>query len=150
MNKKKFINTKNTLNENYREILKNISRDNVCPFCEENLPKYHPKKILFKTDYWIVTTNAWPYSGTKHHFLLIYKKHITHLKKIPQRATTDMLEITKGLTAQYKIEGGSLLMRFGKSESTGASVEHLHAHLISPDRQNKNYDPKKGIIARIG
>ena len=44
---------------------------------------------------------------------------------------------------KYKIEGGGLTVRFGNSDYTGATVHHLHFHLIVPkfNKKKKEVDP---------
>lgn len=150
MVKKKFVNHNNTKNENYKKVLEKIKKDGVCPFCEKNF-KYHPKEIHFKTKYWIVTDNAWPYDTTKHHFLMVYRpKHICHIYDLPKEAILDKHKIEKKLCKKYNINGGTILMRFGSSEDTGASVEHIHFHIIVPDKEHKDYDKKNGVVVRVG
>ncbi len=135
----------------YLKVLQKIDKEGICPFCEENFLIHHPKEILFKTKYWIVTTNGWPYKATKKHFLVVYKpKHICHIEEMPQEAFEDKLNIIKKLTNEYKIQGGTLMMRFGTSDHTGASVEHLHFHIIQPDKNHEDYDKEIGVIARVG
>ena len=34
---------------------------------------------------------------------------------------------------KYKIKGGGLVLRFGKTIYTGSTVNHLHFHLIVPE-----------------
>jgi len=38
---------------------------------------------------------------------------------------------------KWKIRGGGVAMRFGKTDYTGASVSHLHFHIISPELDKK-------------
>lgn len=138
-------------NPSYLKVLQKIDSEGICPFCEKNFLIHHPKKILFKTKYWIVTTNGWPYKATKNHFLMVYRpKHICHVEELPKAAFEDKLKIIQKLTKDKKIKGGTFMMRFGTSTHTGASVEHLHFHLIEPDKKHKEYDKEVGVIARVG
>lgn len=146
------VNTSNgKRNPGYFKVLQKIEEEGICPFCEENFLIHHPKKILFKTKYWIVTTNGWPYKATKNHFLMVYRpKHISHIEEMPKAAFQDKLDIIKKLTKDEGVQGGTLMMRFGASHHTGASVEHLHFHLIQPDKKHEDYDDSVGVIARVG
>lgn len=140
----KIVDINNARSEEQIAALKKIREGNFCPFCRrEYLEKEHKKPILLETDEWLATENRWPYEGTKTHLLLIHKKHITHVNELSSKAWTDLHEIIKKLTE--KILGGTLLMRFGSTANTGATVEHLHAHLVSGDP-----DYKKPILARVG
>ena len=134
-----------------RKVMQKIIDDGVCPFCEENFEKYHPKPVLFKTKYWIVTENAWPYDMTKNHFLLVYRpKHIDHSSKIEPDGWKDFKEIIERLEKDNGLDSGTFLMRFGNMNTTGATVKHIHAQIVQSDKDNPKYDPKIGLISRIG
>ena len=50
-----------------------------------------------------------------------------------------LLDLARHVVCQYHIRGGALAMRFGDTRLTGATVVHMHAHLIVP-----KLCPKKG------
>ena len=138
-------------NKEYKKVLEAIHAGGFCPFCEKNLMIHHKKKIHFKTKYWIVTENSWPYKATKYHFLIIYRpKHLCHIKDLSKEAILDKFSVEKKLCQKYKITGGTMMMRFGSSHDTGASVEHLHFHLVVANKKSKDYDPAIGVMARLG
>jgi diadenosine tetraphosphate (Ap4A) HIT family hydrolase len=147
---KSILNLNNSRKKEQIEVMKKIISDGVCPFCEENIEKYHTKPILFKTDRWIVTENAWPYDGAKKHWLLIYKFHIEHTKEIDGMGWKDIGEILKRLEKEEDLDYGTFLMRFGDTAKTGATVLHVHLQLIQSDPDSPSYDPKVGIFTRIG
>lgn len=51
----------------------------------------------------------------------------------------DILKLAHWAEKKYQIVGGGLAMRFGATRYTGATVCHLHAHLIVP-----TIDPRSG------
>ncbi len=146
--KKELLNLKNTRTPEQQALMQKIIKDGVCPFCAKNFKKYHPKPILKETDYWFFTENMSPYTGTKHHFILVYKKkHITELSELPVGAAAGMLTILKWATKKYKFPGGAFFMRFGDTKYTGSSVAHLHAHLLMGDQD----DPKhESVRVKLG
>lgn len=148
--KENLLNLNNARKKDQTDVMKKILDDGTCPFCEENIEKYHPKPILFKTDRWIVTENAWPYSGTKKHWLVIYKFHIENTKEIDEQGWKDIGEIFSRLGKEEDLDYGVLLMRFGDTTKTGATILHLHFQLIQADTDSESYDPEVGIITRIG
>jgi len=118
---------------------------------EDEIEKYHPKPILFKTKFWIVTHNAWPYEFTKNHFLLIYRPaHIEDSSQMNNHAYAEIKEIITKLNREHGLGSGTFLMRFGDMKKTGATVLHLHAQIIEGDSEHPNYDPQKGVITRVG
>ncbi len=112
------------------KVMERIIRDGRCPFCRENFLEYHTKEILFETDHWLVTPNFEPYKGSKLHLILVPREHCTSPEELTPVAWADLQDVVKRVRAGYETPGGSLWMRFGDTEYTGASVRHLHAQLI--------------------
>ena len=113
------------------ELMEEIAKDGVCPFCQENFTKYHPKPIIKENKHWFLTENMSPYKGTRVHLITVYKdKHVTMSREIPDKHMPEMFELINWAIEKHKIEGGSILIRFGDSSYTGGSVDHFHAHLI--------------------
>ena len=75
--KKTFVNLKHARTQEQIDVMTQIEKDGVCPFCMENFLKYHPKPILDENENWVVTENMSPYEGTVHHFLFVCKRHFT-------------------------------------------------------------------------
>jgi len=134
----------NSRTEEQRLVMEKIQADGVCPFCRKHFETYHSKSILFETEHWIVTENAWPYENTKEHFLLVAKQHVTLPSDLSQEAWLDLQRCIKTLRHEKGLERGTLLMRFGDSESTGSTVNHLHAQIVV------SASPDVPIVTRIG
>ncbi len=115
----------------YTDTLQKITDEGICPFCEKNLLRHHSKPILFKNKAWIVTKNAWPYEGSKHHFLLISRTHIEDAKDMSPDEWKMLGSAYRKLSKDYKLKGATLFMRTGDTRYTSASVKHLHAQVIS-------------------
>lgn len=133
----------------YSDVIKKINEDGVCPFCKDHLVKYH-KKPLTERNFWWITDNMYPYSPTKHHRLLIHKEHISHISEISKEAWDELNEIVKDDSTTLDISGGTFIMRFGNTKYTGASVTHLHAHILQSNPDDPSYDKTKGLVMRIG
>jgi len=131
-----FIIKDNIRREDQREVMDKIATADHCPFCPENLLKYHKKTILKEGRFWILTDNQWPYKKTKHQLLAIYKTHIEHISKMDPAAGAELIEMFKEEAVKRNIPGGGIAMRFGSNPehgSYGNSVLHIHAHMIEPD-----------------
>jgi diadenosine tetraphosphate (Ap4A) HIT family hydrolase len=147
---KEFVNPENTSfrpDGVYRQVIDKIKDDGVCPFCPEQVARYHKKPIIADGRYWILTDNMYPYKGAKHHILLIHKMHIETITNISPEAWSELLELTHMEAKKRAIAGGTFYLRFGDTSYTGASVIHLHANLISSDMSNKDREP---IFMRVG
>lgn len=133
--------------DTYRKVIEQIQSDAVCPFCPNQLTKYHKNPIIKEGALWTLTTNMYPYKNAKYHFLLILKSHKTDTKELSKEEWSELHEHINWLTETNNIPGGSFMMRCGDTSMTGASVTHLHAHLITPDFNNPEREP---IMARLG
>lgn len=145
-----FVNPNNTQDRpdgKYGSVIADIQKDGVCPFCPDQLKKYHKNPIIEETSHWLVTNNMYPYKNTKHHVLLIHKEHIQSIQELSAEAWQELQQILLNTNNRLKIPGGTMFMRFGDTRFTGASVAHLHAQLVSSDPDNPEYAP---VLTRIG
>lgn len=132
----KFINMSSIRREDQKKVMEEIKKEGHCPFCKENLEKYHKNPILKEGKFWILTDNQWPYEKIKHQLLAIYKNHIEHIEEMDPEAGKELLEMFIEESKKRKMKGGGLAMRFGSDPehgNYGSSVLHIHAHLIEPD-----------------
>jgi ATP adenylyltransferase len=133
----------------YADIIKKIGDNKICPFCTEHLTSIHPNPIEEKT-HWFITDNAYPYKPKREHILLIHKTHISDVTDLSQEAWIELKEIINIEKKKRDITGGTLMMRFGETKYTGASVTHLHAHLFQSNPDDPEYDKTKGVLTRVG
>ncbi len=146
---KKFVNLKNAnrpndKSKNYEKVIDRIEKEGVCPFCPEHLSNYHKNPIIAENFSWIATENMYPYDGAKFHFLFIHKKHVSTIEELSAKGWADLQELISTIIKEFNIDGGSVFVRFGNS-NTGATVTHLHFHLVvSKGNQGSP------ILARIG
>lgn len=135
-----YVNLENARNDNQRKIMDSIQEENECPFCPANLTKYHKKPILRKSPNWILTSNQWPYDHTAYHLLAIATYHAESLGGLKDGAGEELIELFKWAVDKYKISFGGLAMRFGDVTKNGASVKHIHCHLIAPEPSKNESD----------
>lgn len=126
----RHVNLGNARHDDQREVMQESVDDGVCPFCIESLRKYHKQPILSAGEHWLVTENQWPYEYTDSHYLLIARNHIETVADLPLEAFEDLGRQVKWLVSDRDIAYGGLAMRFGDTRYTGATVSHLHAHLL--------------------
>lgn len=131
-----FVNLNNARYADQRRVMQGIVERDECPFCPENLAKTHDEPVVREGKYWIVTPNKWPYEYTATHLLAIAKRHVERVTEFSDEAEAAGAELfghVKWAELEYQIAAGGLAMRFGDTAHTGASVSHLHAHIIEPD-----------------
>jgi diadenosine tetraphosphate (Ap4A) HIT family hydrolase len=130
------VNTRYAKSREYGSVISTIAGTKTCPFCPDNF-KYHKKPILKRLGGWLITENSWPYKNAQKHFLIIADKHKENLRELSKKDLATILSLGKWAVKKYRIKGGALTMRFGDTNATGASVSHLHAHIIYPKLDKK-------------
>lgn len=145
--KNQHVDIDNARYDDQKAVMKEIMDAGHCPFCRENLQKYHKQPIIREGQYWLVTTNQWPYEHTKFHFLLIYKNHVTDLAGINTNAGKELIELAQWLQENYEVPGGGIALRFGDTDHSAGSVAHIHAQFVVPEMSDPNFEP---IRIKIG
>ncbi|MEK7658510.1 MAG: HIT domain-containing protein [Patescibacteria group bacterium] len=133
---KKFVNIKNARKGEYKNIIKEIESTGKCPFCKENF-KYHKKPIYKKNGKWFLSNNSWPYKNTENHLIILGDEHKENFSELTKKDFESIAYLTNWVIKKWKIKGGGVAMRFGNTDYTGASVSHLHFHIISPKIDKK-------------
>lgn len=100
--------------------------------------KYHTKPILRSGKYWVLSENFEPYEGSTHHLLAVSKKHTTHFENLSPAAQAELFKLFSAELRARKVKGAAIFMRFGDTDYTGGSVEHLHAQLLVGAKRAKN------------
>jgi diadenosine tetraphosphate (Ap4A) HIT family hydrolase len=134
------VDVDNARKDDQRQVMEEIMAADHCPFCQENLEKYHKQPILKDGTYWLVTTNQWPYDHTRFHFLLIYKQHVTTIAEMDVEAGKELLEIAQWLEKEHSVPGGALAMRFGDTDYSAGTVAHIHVQFIVPEISDENFE----------
>ena len=132
----KYIHMNTLRREDQKEVMEEIQEQGHCPFCRENLEKYHKNPIIKEGKFWVLTDNQWPYKNIKQQLLAIYREHIEHISKMEPEAGKELVEMFQEEAQKRNIPGGGIAIRFGKNPEKGnygSSVLHLHAHMIEPD-----------------
>ncbi len=134
--KKKFVNLKNARKGEYQRVIEKIASTGKCPFCKEDF-KYHTKPVFKQKNGWFLTENSWPYKNSRLHLIIICDKHKENFSELTKKDLVAVDFLANFAVKKYKIKGGALAMRFGDTDYTGASVSHLHFHIISPKINKK-------------
>lgn len=145
-----FTDLSNARFDDQRQIMEQIEKDGVCPFCWNHLQEYHLEPIIKQGQYWIITNNHWPYKNTQHHFLFIYRDHIESLTGVNPTGAQELFELTEWLIKEYKIPGGGLFLRFGNTAYSAGSVRHLHGQLVVPNINDPDFEPVRVKIGTKG
>ncbi len=129
---KSFVNLNNARLDEQRRVMQDIVENQECPFCPEYIDKYHKQKTLREGKHWRITKNQWPYKYTDIHLLAIANYHAEKLSDLKKGAFDELQEHMVWAEKEFKINTGGIGIRFGDMSGSGATVNHLHAHLIVP------------------
>lgn len=140
-----FVELKHSRTEAQEKVMAEILTERVCPFCPEHLLRFHEDPIVLDGAHWIITPNHTPYENTSVHLLAIPKRHVLLFGELRREELEELQKLTETMRTEKGLPGLSLLMRYGKLSFTGASVNHLHCHLVAGTG-----NPEKKVRARIG
>lgn len=128
---KRFVDPRFAKGNMYARVMRSIVRAAVCPLCQKTM-QWHTKPILKRTGGWLITENFNPYKNTEYHFIIVCNRHITRFEQIATRDWAAIASLMRWALKHFKIRGGGMTLRFGDPTWTGATIVHLHAHLIVP------------------
>ncbi len=143
-----FVDLDNARFDDQRAVMNEIQDQAHCPFCLENLRKYHKQPIIKEGKYWIITPNQWPYDHTKVHLMAILKKHAERLQDIEPEAGKELFELFAEIEKEQNIPGGGIAMRFGDTAHSAGTVRHIHAQFIEPDIEAADYESVRFKIGK--
>lgn len=146
--KRTFIDKQYAKNPRYRRQLERFERAGTCPFCPEQFPLLR-KPILHKAGQWFVVWNTHKYKNSRRHLLIVSRQHKESLQDLSPRDLADVIRLVRRLAKTYAIRGGGLFLRFGDTRFTGATVKHLHFHLVVP-KLTQTRDKAEPVYVPIG
>jgi dihydrofolate reductase len=120
-----------------------LERNRQCHFCN----RMDADKIILENTSWFVLANTFPYPNTKLHLLVIPKKHYLTLAEMPQSVRQSYLEIITEVENRFQLEAYSHFMRVGAMARTGASIAHLHGHVVVGDNEGPDFEPVRVKLA---
>lgn len=95
-------------------------------------PDHLDQEILFRTPWWYVTENRYPYEGAERHFLVVATGPVYSFEGISLGMWGGLREVWRRLVDEYGVDGGALVFRFGDPARSGASLTRVHCHIIQP------------------
>jgi len=121
-----------------------------CFFCKGNYLKVGASPALHQARYWFIKKNDYPYKGAVHHYLIASKTHVTKVTDISPSAWAELLKVIKWLEKRLKVKGGSIFARSGEMAYTGATLDHIHFHLLVGAKKRMGGTLKDNILVTLG
>jgi ATP adenylyltransferase len=113
----------------------------LCIFCPEHLRADPSQRVAHESGHWIVTPNQYPYAGVLHHFLLVPKVHVTDVLDLSPAAFADMQRALSWVRKTYGLTYWSFGSRNGDFRYTGATIAHVHIHVLVGDPAQHDESP---------
>lgn len=126
-----------------RAEMERLESARECHFCSSE----RLGEILLESAHWFVVKNTFPYANTALHLLVVPKKHYLTSSEMPSEFKQSYLEMVAEIEAHFQLEAYSQFMRVGTMTRTGASIAHLHAHIIVGDSDAPDFEPVRVKLA---
>jgi diadenosine tetraphosphate (Ap4A) HIT family hydrolase len=111
----------NARSQTQREHMERLERDGICSFCPDGIKL--EQDVTWRTAHWTALDNQYPYQGADQQLIVVPNRHVEAWDELELRERNDF-----GQALLSRFHG--LVMRNGPPEETGATIRHLHAHLI--------------------
>ncbi len=138
------------------QIMQNWLDAGASPFLPENIDQT-AQPIIKQGEHWYIIANRWPYQNTRHHYLIISNQYWTSPDQITPPAQLELFEMFAWLRHHLATflgpraagsPGGALALRFGDTNYSGGTVDHLHWQYIVPELNDPNYERIKFNIGK--
>jgi diadenosine tetraphosphate (Ap4A) HIT family hydrolase len=113
--------------------MRRLDAAGICLFCPDGLARHARQRILLQTRHWSVTPNEFPYRGTSLHLLLVPDQHAADLLDLSEEVRQDFWEALAAVAREHKLSHYGLGVRNGDCRYTGATIRHVHAHVLVGD-----------------
>jgi diadenosine tetraphosphate (Ap4A) HIT family hydrolase len=126
--------------------MRRLEAAGICLFCPASLRDHARQEIAFETRLWTVTPNAFPYKGTRLHLLIVPHQHVNDMLDLDDDALADFWAALRQVRERYDLDHYGLGVRNGNCSFTGATIAHVHAHVLVGD---PDLDPEVPVRMRF-
>jgi ATP adenylyltransferase len=110
--------------------MRRLDAEGICLFCPEGLARHARQQVLFRTRHWTATPNEFPYQGTRLHLLLVPDQHANDLLDLAEEVRHDFWAALAAVAEKHQLSYYGLGVRNGDCRLTGATIRHVHAHVL--------------------
>lgn len=119
--------------EAQRSRMRELQDAGICVFCPEHFSTYNPEPVELRGEHWYVARNAYPYRGTRAHYLIIPRAHVAGFEELPDAAGAELWAFKRKLREELQPVAVATVERSGDMRYNGGSVAHLHVHFVALD-----------------
>jgi len=113
--------------------MEDLEARGVCLFCPDGLAQLRRQRVIWQTKYWTITPNKFPYQGTSLHMVLVPHQHAGDLLDLDDAARADFWTALAWVRDRYELSYYGLGVRNGDCRFSGATIRHVHAHVLVGD-----------------
>jgi ATP adenylyltransferase len=113
--------------------MEKLERDGVCIFCPEHFAAFNSEPVEIAGEHWYVAKNAYPYRGTRAHYLIVSNVHVRSFDELPDEAGAELWALKRELKQRLSPLAVTTVERSGDMRYNGGSVAHLHVHFVALD-----------------
>lgn len=124
--------------------MRDLQREGICVFCSEHVAQFHSKPVQVQGEHWYVTENAFPYTGTRAHYLIVSNVHVRSFDELPDEAGAELWALKRELARRLAPLATATVERSGDMRYNGGSVAHLHVHFVALDA-----DPQRTVRFKV-
>jgi ATP adenylyltransferase len=125
--------TDNYRTEEQLAEMRRLEAAGTCLFCPEALREHARQRVVLETPHWAVTPNAFPYAGTRLHLLVVPRQHVNDMLDLDDAALADFWDVLRTVRMRFGLGHYGLGVRNGNCSFTGATIAHVHAHVLVGD-----------------
>ena len=125
--------TDNYRTEEQLAEMRRLEAAGICLFCPDSLRDHARQRVAFETAHWAVTPNAFPYAGTRLHLLVVPHRHVNDMLDLGDAALADFWVALRLIRERFELDHYGLGVRNGNCSFTGATIRHVHAHVLVGD-----------------
>jgi ATP adenylyltransferase len=113
--------------------MRRLEAAGICLFCPAALREHARQQVILETRHWSVTPNAFPYGGTMLHLLVVPHQHVNDMLDLDDESLGDFWNVLRMIRSQFSLGHYGLGVRNGNCSFTGATIAHVHAHVLVGD-----------------
>lgn len=117
--------------EQQRKRMVELQEAGICVFCPEHFHEHNPEPVELRGEHWYVARNAYPYRGTRAHYLIVPYRHVSGFEELPDAAGAELWALKRQLHEQLAPVAVATVERSGDMQYNGGSVAHLHVHFVA-------------------
>ena len=136
-----------------RLIMEELAVTGECFLCQDVILRVAEKYPgvaslpIHEGKHWFIKHNDFPYQGTKLHVLIVPKRHVTNIEDLEIWEFVELKEMVAWVNTTFAVVGASMILRYGETSYTGATLTHLHFHIFHGVKWHENCEaikPKLG------